>query len=273
MSVAPVALVFVSHSAQVADGLVAIAEQMAPDVLIVAAGGIGEGRIGTSYERVETAALEALGVPGVDGVVMLTDLGSATLTAAAVLDGVDDPRVVLAEGPFVEGAVAAAVAAQTGGDLTAVRAAVRAAGLEFARLAAERPRSAVRPAEAGVPVALVPVSAGAPTAGDAAVGNAAAGGAAAGGEGAADAEGVEVRTVVLRNRLGLHARPAALLARAVSIHDAVVTLNGVPARSVLELMALGLEGGVPLHLAAAGPDAQRALDAVEALVNGGFGED
>lgn len=268
MSVAPVALVFVSHSAQVADGLVAIAEQMAPDVLIVAAGGIGEGRIGTSYERVETAALEALGVPGVDGVVMLTDLGSATLTAAAVLDGVDDPRVVLAEGPFVEGAVAAAVAAQTGGDLTAVRAAVRAAGLEFARLAAERPRSAVRPAEAGVPVALVPVSAGVPTAGDAA-----AGGGAAGGEGAADAEGVEVRTVVLRNRLGLHARPAALLARAVSIHDAVVTLNGVPARSVLELMALGLEGGVPLHLAAAGPDAQRALDAVEALVNGGFGED
>lgn len=268
MSVAPVALVFVSHSAQVADGLVAIAEQMAPDVLIVAAGGIGEGRIGTSYERVETAALEALGVPGVDGVVILTDLGSATLTAAAVLDGVDDPRVVLAEGPFVEGAVAAAVAAQTGGDLAAVRAAVRAAGLEFARLAADRPRSAVRPAEAGVPVALVPVSAGAPTAG-----NATAGGAAAGGEGAAEAEGVEVRTVVLRNRLGLHARPAALLARAVSIHDAVVTLNGVPARSVLELMALGLEGGVPLHLAAAGPDAQRALDAVEALVNGGFGED
>lgn len=270
MSVAPVALVFVSHSAQVAEGLVAIAEQMAPDVIIVAAGGIGEGRIGTSYERVESAALEALGVPGVDGVVMLTDLGSATLTAAAVLDGVDDPRLVLAEGPFVEGAVAAAVAAQTGGDLTAVRAAVRGAGLEFARLAAERPRSAVRPAEAGVPVSVVlgPVSAGTPAAGGPGAGEPA-----ARGDGAADAEGVEVRTVVLRNRLGLHARPAALLARAVSVHDAVVTLNGVPARSVLELMALGLEGGVPLHLAAAGPDAQRALDAVEALVNGGFGED
>lgn len=260
MSVAPVALVFVSHSAQVAEGLVAIAEQMAPDVVIVAAGGIGEGRIGTSYERVESAALEALGVPGVDGAVMLTDLGSATLTAAAVLDGVDDPRLTLAEGPFVEGAVAAAVAAQTGGDLAAVRGAVRAAGAEFARLAAERPRSAARPAEEGraVPAAVMPVpggvlpEAGAPT---------------------TAAEGVEIRTVVLRNRLGLHARPAALLARAVSIHDAVVTLNGVPARSVLELMALGLEGGVPLHLAAAGPDAQRALDAVEALVNGGFGEE
>jgi PTS hybrid protein len=259
MSVAPVALVFVSHSAQVAEGLVAIAEQMAPDVFIVAAGGIGEGRIGTSYERVESGALEALGVPGVDGVVMLTDLGSATLTAAAVLDGVEDSRLILAEGPFVEGAVAAAVAAQTGGDLAAVRAAVRGAGLEFARLAAERTRSAARPAEEGVPapVALVPVSAGS----------------AASVEGAVEADGAEIRTVVLRNRLGLHARPAALLARAVSVHNAEVTLNGVPARSVLELMALGLEGGVPLHLAAAGPDAQRALDAVEALINGGFGED
>ncbi len=259
MSVAPVALVLVSHSAQVAEGLVRIAEQMAPDVLIRAAGGIGEGRIGTSYERVEAAVLEALANPGVQGVVLLTDLGSATLTAAAVLDGVEDDRVALAEGPFVEGAVAAAVAAQTGGDLAAVGRAVVVAGAEFARLAVNRPKSAARPAEETTPVDVTAPSSGqdpgAPS------------------EEPDDEASTARRTVVLRNRLGLHARPAALLARAVAPHDATVTLNGVPARSVLELMALGLEGGVPLHLAATGPEAQEALDAIEALVSGGFGEE
>ena len=61
---------------------------------------------------------------------MLTDLGSAVLTARAVL--ADRPAgagsdVVLVDAPFVEGAVAAAVIAATGADLATVRAAAEEA--------------------------------------------------------------------------------------------------------------------------------------------------
>ena len=51
---------------------------------------------------------------------VLTDLGSATMTVEAVLEMVDPDRVRFAPGPLVEGAIAAAVTAQVGGDLAAV---------------------------------------------------------------------------------------------------------------------------------------------------------
>ena len=53
----------------------------------------------------------------------LTDLGSATMTVEAVLDFLDDDErehVRFADGPLVEGAVAAGVTAQVGGDIGAV---------------------------------------------------------------------------------------------------------------------------------------------------------
>ena len=46
----PVGLVFVSHSARIAEGVVELARQMAPGVRLVAAGGTDDGGIGTSYE-------------------------------------------------------------------------------------------------------------------------------------------------------------------------------------------------------------------------------
>ena len=46
-----VRLVVVSHSEKIADGAVELAAQMAPDVLILPAGGTDDGRIGTSLER------------------------------------------------------------------------------------------------------------------------------------------------------------------------------------------------------------------------------
>ena len=62
-------------------------------------------------------------------VAILTDLGSATMTVEAVLDLLDEDEaahVRLSDGPLVEGAVAAAVTAQVGGDLDAVVVAGRA---------------------------------------------------------------------------------------------------------------------------------------------------
>jgi phosphoenolpyruvate---glycerone phosphotransferase subunit DhaM len=121
-----VGIVIVSHSRQIASGAAELAGQMAgPDVRIEAAGGDPEGGLGTDGARV--AAAIAAADQG-DGVVVLGDLGSAILTARAVLDD-DGDRAVLADAPLVEGAVTAAVTASAGVDLGAVvRAAEEARG-------------------------------------------------------------------------------------------------------------------------------------------------
>lgn len=122
-----VALVIVSHSASLAAGIIELASQMAPDVEMRAAGGTDDGRIGTSFDLVSAAVAE-LRATGQD-VAILTDLGSATMTVESVLDFLDDDEaahVRFADGPLVEGAVAAAVTAQVGGDLAAVVVAGRA---------------------------------------------------------------------------------------------------------------------------------------------------
>jgi PTS hybrid protein len=119
-----VGLVVVSHSGKIADGAVELAAQMAPDVLIVPAGGTDDGRIGTSLERVMAALQEAAGD---DGVVVLADLGSAVMTAETAMEFAADPAaVLLADAPLIEGLVAAAVAAQTGADAKAVKEAAEA---------------------------------------------------------------------------------------------------------------------------------------------------
>lgn len=122
-----VALVIVSHSVQLAEGVVELAAQMAKDVALRAAGGTDDGRIGTSFDKVNDAVTE-LRAAGHE-VAILTDLGSATMTVESVLDFLDEEEaahVKFADGPLVEGAVAAAVTAQVGGDLDAVVAAGRA---------------------------------------------------------------------------------------------------------------------------------------------------
>src|SRR5690606_10871769 len=124
------AIVVVSHSAQIARGVCEVAAQMAPDVPLRAAGGTVDGRIGTSFDKVLTTVVGLTEEPA-EGVVVLTDLGSATMTAESVLEMVDDERVVLADAPLVEGAIAAAVAAQGGADPTAVRRAAEEAAASF----------------------------------------------------------------------------------------------------------------------------------------------
>ncbi|MET0715145.1 MAG: dihydroxyacetone kinase phosphoryl donor subunit DhaM [Mycetocola sp.] len=122
-----VGLVFVSHSARIAEGLVDLARQMAPDVSLVAAGGTDDGGIGTSFDRITAAIAEA---DTGDGAVLLCDLGSAILTAETALEFLDAgqrSRILLVDAPLVEGGVAAAVAAQTGEELAAVAAAARTA--------------------------------------------------------------------------------------------------------------------------------------------------
>ncbi|GAA4264605.1 dihydroxyacetone kinase phosphoryl donor subunit DhaM [Frondihabitans peucedani] len=124
---ASVGILVVSHSSKIAEGTVELAKQMAPSITIVAAGGTDEGGLGTSFDKVSSGIGQA---QQGRGVVILADLGSAILTAETAVDFLDDAEralVVIADAPVVEGTVAAAVAAETGGSLTKVAEAARTA--------------------------------------------------------------------------------------------------------------------------------------------------
>lgn len=224
-----VRLVVVSHSEKIADGAVELAAQMAPDVVILPAGGTDDGRIGTSLEKVMAALEQATGE---DGTVVLTDLGSAVMTAEAAVEFLPDPdAVLLADAPLVEGLVAAAVAAQAGADAAGVK------------QAAEAVRRAPAPQAPGTPAEEPTL--GPPTA-------------------TGDFE--------LVNQAGMHARPAAKIAGGLAGLDAEVTVNGVDGASMTGLMTLGAGQGSVLHVEAWGSDAARAVKYVGGLVEAGFGE-
>jgi len=126
MSTPTVGIVLVSHSAELAAGAAHLASQVSGGtVTIIAAGGTDDGDLGTSAAKV------ADGLRHADqgaGVVVLPDLGSAVLTVKAVLeDHGEAVTVLLADAPFVEGAVAATVTAAAGGDVKAVAAAAEEA--------------------------------------------------------------------------------------------------------------------------------------------------
>jgi PTS hybrid protein len=226
---ARVGLVVVSHSRKLAEGVAELAGQMAPDVTIVPAGGDGDGGLGTDYGAVATAMAEAdTGA----GVIVLYDLGSAKMVAEMAVEETDDGRVLVVDAPLVEGAVAAAVAAQGG-----------VAMAEVAVAAASATPGAPRPA--GRPSLRL-------------VTNAAS------------------LDVVLTNEVGLHARPSALVARAVAGLDADVVVRfgeeEADAKSVLALMALGAPGGARVEVVASGRDADEALRRIEELAERGFDE-
>ena len=122
-----VALVLVSHSAAIAEGLAELVGQVAgPDVRILAAGGATDGSFGTDGGKVLEALREA---GGGAGAVVLMDLGSSILSVRAALAELapsESERIVVADAPLVEGAGAAGATASTG----APRDEVAAAALE-----------------------------------------------------------------------------------------------------------------------------------------------
>jgi PTS hybrid protein len=106
-----VGVVVVSHSAEIARGVVEMAAQMAGDeVGLEGAGGDSQGALGTDEGRVREAIRRA---DQGDGVAVLADLGSAVLTIRHILE-TGNGAVRLADAPVVEGSVAAAVVASMG---------------------------------------------------------------------------------------------------------------------------------------------------------------
>lgn len=124
-----VGLVLVAHSPELVAGLAAMVRQAAPGVAVSTAAGTERGSLGTSAPAVSVALREALEHSS-EGCVLLLDLGSAGLSVEIALEELppaDRARVRVTGAPLVEGAVLAAVEADSGADLDAVVAAAERA--------------------------------------------------------------------------------------------------------------------------------------------------
>jgi phosphocarrier protein len=83
--------------------------------------------------------------------------------------------------------------------------------------------------------------------------------------------------VTIRNRLGLHARPAMEFVDCAAAFKSEVTVRRddqtVDGKSIMQMMLLAATQGTELEVVADGEDAQAAIDALAKLVESGFGED
>jgi len=93
---------------------------------------------------------------------------------------------------------------------------------------------------------------------------------------AAPAQKIE-KEVTIVNRLGLHARPAAMFVRIASRHRAEIWVakegEEVNGKSIMGLMMLAAGQGSKLRIRCDGPDADKAMEELEELIKAGFNED
>lgn len=79
------------------------------------------------------------------------------------------------------------------------------------------------------------------------------------------------------NRLGMHARPAAMFVRVASRYRAEVWVEKeserVNGKSIMGLMMLAAGQGSKLRICCEGPDADKALQELEELIASKFSED
>ncbi|KRE48097.1 HPr family phosphocarrier protein [Paenibacillus sp. Soil522] len=85
--------------------------------------------------------------------------------------------------------------------------------------------------------------------------------------------------VVIQNTAGFHIRPAQLFTeKAVQFQSTILikpegTATVADAKSILNLMTLGLDKGSVITIEAEGPDEAQAVAELSELVESGFGED
>ena len=173
----------------------------------------------------------------------MCDLGSATMVAQTVLELRGDPKDCMCiNAPLVEGTIAAAVAARGGLGLRQVAAAAYQSVIDMAgraRSELEQITSVSLDANSNVLSSL-----------DA-------------------SKKFREADMVVTDPAGLHARPAALLVRALASLDVQVWINDVDASSVLEIMSLGVRHGEHVHVRAQGPDCDKALELARDMLEGG----
>ena len=83
--------------------------------------------------------------------------------------------------------------------------------------------------------------------------------------------------VTIKNKLGLHARPAALFVQLANKYGAEIFLskNGVEVngKSIMSVMMLAVESGSEVIIRAVGDDAENAVEALTELIESGFDEE
>lgn len=237
-----IGLLIISHSAAVARGVKELADQMAKgQVKIAAAGGTHDGALGTSTDLI-TAALDEL--QGVTAVLALVDMGSAVMSAEMALE-MSGTTFLISGAPLVEGALVAAVEAMRPDATLAQVAAAAARALETKGV--EEP-------------ALAPVADPAPPQ-------------------PAAGPGVEA-TLTIFNKVGLHMRPAKEFVQTAARFSAQVRVRNLDrperpdgnAKSMIDVMKLGVAAGQRIHVRAEGDDAQALVEALTKLVADNFGE-
>jgi phosphocarrier protein len=84
------------------------------------------------------------------------------------------------------------------------------------------------------------------------------------------------RELTIRNRLGLHARAAARFVHTASGYRSRVTAGRegrvMDGKSILGILLLAASQGTVIEVTAEGEDEEAAMEALAALVKGGFGE-
>jgi len=117
-----VAIVIVSHSADVARGAAAMVRQMVgKEIRVAHCGGNADGGLGTDVSAIKRCIEQ---VYGPRGVAVLVDLGGAETNSEMAIEMLPrewQTNVVICEAPVVEGAVMAATEAAGGSNLDKVR--------------------------------------------------------------------------------------------------------------------------------------------------------
>ena len=85
------------------------------------------------------------------------------------------------------------------------------------------------------------------------------------------------KDIPIINRLGLHARPAAMFVRIASRYRSEVWVakegEEVNGKSIMGLMMLAAGQGSTLRIRCEGPDAEKAMEELEELISARFNED
>lgn len=232
-----IGIVLVSHSEALATAARDLALEMVrgdlPPIRIAAgaAGGFGTDAVAIA------GAIDELA--DTDGVLVLVDLGSAVLSSSLALELRESAQpVIVSDGPFVEGTMAAIVGAAAGSTLAQV-----AADASIA-LRAKQPEAAATPE----PAASNPA------------------GSAAGEETLINPLGIHARTAALI------VRAAAGFDAAIELTNDTEGRGPVSASSLVGLLSLGASGGHRLRIEARGEDASDALASIRQLIRDGLGE-
>ncbi len=245
-----VGLVVVSHSTQLAAGVVELVGQLTQGKAPLAAAGGGiDDILGTSVDKILTAILA---VDSPDGVLILLDLGSAILSAEMALEMLDDEQrnhIALTYAPLVEGTITAALEASLGRSLAEVK------------------QAAEKAANAGQLQQLKPVG---DTEEEPSVG------ALSPSPTPPDTSPAIETSLTIANPTGLHARPASLFVQTAARFSAMVQVlahgRQAEANSIIAVLSLAVRQGDTITLRASGKEAAEAIEALSQLVQANFYE-